>query len=226
MAKSSSSLCAAVAAGLLCVSNATFAELIPGYPDDFRGAYDPREVALLPSYCKYTQLYRQNIPGGNNPAEIKRMYATLGPGFHALHHYCWAIISTNRALFLAPTKQTRTFYFESAVRDINYVIANSPQDFVLLPELFTEKAKNLIRLGRGPAAVTELLRAIALKADYWPPYLVLSDYYNEQGEPAKAREVLEQGLSAVPDAKPLRTRLAELTQASAKRNSKPGATPK
>lgn len=208
---------AVAVAGLLCFSNISVAELIAGYPDDFRYVLDPREVALLPQYCKYTQVYRKLIPEGNNAAEIDRMYATLGRGFHALHHYCWAIVSTHRALFLAQTKQTRDFYLDQAVRDIDFVIANSPTDFVLLPELFTEKAKNLIRLGKGAVAVNQLERAIELKPDYWPPYAVLSDYYKDQGVVAKAREVLEQGLSAVPEAKPLRTRLAELTQPGARR---------
>src|SRR5690348_12225733 len=86
----------AVATLSLFASSLTFGEIIAGYPDDFANAYDPREVAILPAYCKYTQLFRQHVPGGNDPVEIERMYATLGPGFHALHHYCWAIMGTHR----------------------------------------------------------------------------------------------------------------------------------
>ena len=51
-------------------------------------AYDPREVAMLPRYCAYTQGFRDHVPGGNNPAEIQRWYSMLGETFNAMHHYC------------------------------------------------------------------------------------------------------------------------------------------
>jgi len=210
-------LLVAGAAGLLGNASLAYPSLVPGYPDDYRHAYDPREVAALPAYCKYTQLYRQNLPGGNDPAAIKRMYDTYGPGFHALHHYCWAIIGTNRALYLARTQQVRAFYLKDAVQDIDFVIANSPPDFVLLPELLTAKGKNLIRLGNGTVAVGELMRAMEIKPDYWPPYAVLSDFYKETGEVAKARQILERGLSFAPESNALRKRLAALKQPAAAR---------
>src|SRR5678816_3303578 len=34
--------------------------------------FDPKQLAMLPAYCKYTQLYRQNVPGGNDPQQIER----------------------------------------------------------------------------------------------------------------------------------------------------------
>ena len=217
------SLAIAGAAGFLGHASVAFSSLVPGYPDDYRHAYDAREVAALPGYCKYTQLYRQNLPGGNDPAAIKQMYDTYGPGFHALHHYCWAIIGTNRALYLARTQQVRVFYLKDAIQDIDFVIANSPRDFVLLPELLTAKAKNLIRLGNGTVAVGELMRAMEIKPDYWPPYAVLSDFYKEGGEVAKAREVLERGLSFAPDAAALRKRLENLKQPAAARGGSGGS---
>ena len=61
-----------------------------------------------------------------------------------------------------------------------------------------------------PAAVPDLERAIALKPDYWPPYVQLSDYYKESGQIALAREVLERALAQSPDVETLKQRLAEL----------------
>ncbi len=55
----------------------------PGYPDAIE-AFDPREVAMLPGYCKYTQTYRDSVPGGNNQVEIEKWYRALGPTFHPL----------------------------------------------------------------------------------------------------------------------------------------------
>ena len=74
----------------------------------------------------------------------------------------------------------------------------------------TKKGQSLIRLGRGAAAVPELERAIALKPDYWPPYVQLSDYYKESGQIALAREILEKALAQSPGVETLKQRLAEL----------------
>jgi tetratricopeptide (TPR) repeat protein len=201
---------------------ASAAPLIPGYPDNVEYAFDPREVALLPHYCIYTKLFRDSVPGGKNKAEIARWYVVMGPTFDAMHHYCWGLMKTNRALLLARDKKTRTFYVRSSIDEFNYVLRHASRDFVLMPEILTKKGENLIMLGRGVEGVTELERAIAIKRDYWPPYADLSDYYKKTGDVAKARELLERGLSFAPDAKALAQRLAELDSAEGKKKSSHG----
>jgi len=194
---------------------------VPGYPDDPRYAFDSREVALLPRYCIYTQLFRGGVPGGNNQVEIDRWYEVMGPSFHAMHHYCWGLMKTNRALYLTRTRRYRDFYLRDAIVEFDYVIRNATKDFILLPEILTKKGENLIRLGRGSHAMPELLRAIELKPDYWPPYAAISDIYKEFGDLAKAREWLKKGLSVAPDVKALTRRLAELDRAKDKRKTAP-----
>jgi hypothetical protein len=194
---------------LLTAGAAAAEELIPGYPEAIE-THDPREIAQLPRYCVYTQVFRQNVPGGNNQAEIDRWYAQLGPTFHAMHHYCWGLIRTNRALFLATNARARNFYLETAVGEYDYVIAHATPGFVLLPEIFTKKAENLIRLGKGRLALFQLARAIELKPDYWPPYVVMSDYYKSTGDISRARELLETALLFAPEAQSLKKRLAAL----------------
>jgi tetratricopeptide (TPR) repeat protein len=93
-----------------------------------------------------------------------------------------------------------------------------------MPEILTKKGQSLIRLGKGPQAVVEFERAIELKPDYWPPYVAMSDFYKDSGNIKKAREVLEKAVSAAPDAKTPRLRLAELAEAKAKPRPTP-ATP-
>ena len=59
---------------------------IPGYPPVPSAAspfYDPREVARLPRYCRYTQVFRDRVPGGNDPSQISYWYSTMGETFHA-----------------------------------------------------------------------------------------------------------------------------------------------
>jgi hypothetical protein len=197
---------------------------VPGYPDRVQG-YDPREVALLPQYCIYTQLFREVVPGGANSAEIKRWTAIMGPSFHNMHHYCWGLMKTNRALFLVRNQQMRSFYLRDALEEFNYVIRRASSDFKLLPEILTKKGENLIRLDRGKEAIPELRHAIALNPGYWPPYAALSDYYVKTGDSSSARHWLEQGLSHNPDVKALKKRLAEIDAAGDKPTEAPKAEP-
>lgn len=172
--------------------------------------YSPREVAMLPAYCKHTQLFRDRVPGGDDQGEIQRWSSAMGPTFHAMHHYCWGIMDTNRAMLSGSDRQNRDFYLSASIDEFDYVLRNATPDFVMLPEILSRKGENLIRLGRAVQGLDALQRAIEAKADYWPPYASISDYYRNIGDTHKAREVLQQGLRASPDAKALRRRLAQL----------------
>jgi len=193
---------------------------IPGYPSTIEG-YDSREVAMLPRYCLYTQIFRERVPGGNNPAEIKRWHAVMGEPFDALHHYCWAMMKTNRATILARSQEDRQHYLTDSIREFDYVIERAPADFVLLPEILTRRGETLVKLGRKTQGIADLQRAIELKPDYWPPYASLSDDYRAVGETAKARELLETAISFTPDSKGLKRRLAELGPGSARARPAP-----
>ena len=205
---SSCRVAAVIAATLACAPS------IAQGPEDPASinAYNPREVALLPRFCKFTQIFRDRVPGGNSFQEIEQWRALIGPRFEALHHYCWGLMKTNRANLMVDGKQ-RQFYLTDAIGEYDFVLEKATDDFILLPEILTKKGENLVRLGRGPAAVVIFERAMALKPDYWPPFAQLSDYYRELGEPKKAREVLVRGLSSAPDTPALKRRLAELEAA-------------
>ena len=210
-------------AALLTIAMNAFARPdIPGYPTDVT-ANDPREIAMLPKYCIHTRTFRGSVPGANDPGEIKRLRAVLGSTYDALHHYCWGLMKTNRALYLVKDKQRKEFYLRDAISDYNYVLVRASSQFPLLPEVLTKKGENLVLL-RDSTAELELLRAIELKRDYWPAYGALSDHYKNTGQLAKAKEILEKGLSEVPDAKALSARLAQLRSRSATEQTKTTAT--
>lgn len=204
-----------VAAAMAATNLAAQAQEIPGFPPMnphtlLNGPYDMRELGMLPRYCYFTQIFRQFAPGGSNKEEMDRWYATLGPTYHHLHHYCWGMMKSNRGLILAKDHNVRRFYLNDALQEYDYVIERAPAGFILLPEIRTKKAENLFQLGRAPVAIFELEQAIAAKPDYWPPYARLADHYKETGAIAKAREILEQGLKAAPDTPALTRRLGEL----------------
>ena len=59
--------------------------------------FEPSLIYMLPVYCKYTQDFRERLPGGNNRAEIERWTTSMGPTFNHMHHYCYGLMNANRA---------------------------------------------------------------------------------------------------------------------------------
>jgi tetratricopeptide (TPR) repeat protein len=211
-----------IACGAVLAAGAAKAQDIPGYPSSVE-AFDRREIALLPPYCVHTMIFRERIPGGNNPEVVQRWRSLMGPNnFDTMHHYCWGLMKTNRATLLAKSAYTRQFYLNSAVSEFDYVLERVSKDFILLPEVLTKKGENLVRLGKGPAAMFVLERAAEVKPDYWPSWAQMADYYKDTGDTRKAREVLEQALSFSPDAAALKRRLAELDSAPQRRKGAEG----
>lgn len=191
---------------------------IPGYSDNFM-VLDPREVSMLPGFCVYTEYFRQRY-GKETAPELAQWRSLIGASFIHIHHYCFALIKTNRALLLARDKESRRWYLYDSLGEFDYVIDRVPETFVLLPEILTKKAENMLHLGMTDAAISLLKRASELKPDYWPPYARLGDYYKQIGDIDAARAALEKGLSLVPDAAALKRRLADLNNnTSAKRRA-------
>lgn len=191
------------------------AQSIPGYPENVL-SYDPREVAMLPAFCRHTQGFRESVPGGNDPVQVQRWRGTLGGTFEHLHHYCWGLMKSNRGAILARDGTTRAAYLSDANREFQYVLERAGEDFVLLPEILTKRGDNLVKLRRGHLAVVDYERALLIKADYWPAYAGLADYFAAAGDKGKAREVLERGLAAAPDATALTRRLDDLRSGTRK----------
>ena len=209
--------------GLLAAATASHSQDIPGYPASVQ-AFDSREVAMLPAYCRYTIYFRDKVPGGSNATEMTRWRDYFGPTFGTLHHHCFGIMKTNRAVLLAREALTKQFYLTDSLLEFDYVLERAPADFVLLPELLTKKGANLVLLNRGPEAVVHFERAIEARPDYWPAYGELSDFFRAVREPEKAREVLERGLAAAPNTPALERRLSELDKARGERRPQAAGT--
>ena len=174
-------------------------------------------LPILPAYCRNARWFDERVPGANNRAEKERWGRLMGESnFIHVHHYCFGLADTHHALFKLRKKQERDWYLEKSISEFDYVLRLATPDFVLLPEILTKRGENLLRLGRAPAAIVNLMRAIDIKPDYWPPYAALSDHYKEAGDTEKARTWLEKGLAASPGATPLRERLNKVSRAPAK----------
>ena len=174
----------------------------------------PAELLVLPPYCKDSQIIRrvnEGRPVGRDEPIAQHWFSVLGENFWDIHHYCFALNEVNRAQRAQNTTE-RTGWLSQSLGEFDYVLKGAKPGFILLPEILTKKGEALIMLGRDGEGAAEFEKTIEIKPDYWAPYAHLSDYYKEKKNLAKAREILEQGLKAIPNSKGLLRRKKELEQ--------------
>lgn len=191
-----------VAAGLLACSAGARA----GYPTGWTDA----ELALTPAYCQDVQTMRYGDAYSNTSPNAAKWVAQMGKGFWALHHYCWANINLIRADKPSVAPVDRQGMREGAIGDMEYVIHNTPPDFILLPEIYTRMGQVHLLLKHEPEAQASFAKARELKPDYWPAYFQWAQHLAAVGQKAQARKVLEDGLSYAPSSKTLRKLLVDL----------------
>jgi tetratricopeptide (TPR) repeat protein len=183
--------------------------------------YDRKVFAFLPEWCKYTPLYNPVVPHEKSAAdvrrEVKRFNQLMGPqNFKHLHHYCRGLFIVANARYFETSKTERDRQLRYSIVEFDYVLNRVEPTFVLLPEILTKKGESLGALGRAEA-VEPLQRALQAKPDYWPAYAALSDYLRDIGQVEQARQWLQKGLAAAPNATPLQRRLAEIDKSAGKR---------
>lgn len=148
------------------------------------------EVALLPPYCRGTQLIRDI---SKDPKPLEEYYAMYGMSYSHFHHYCWALDSENKA-WKASDKSTRLNMLGYALGDLQYALDRSDKSFVFLPDIYNTKARLLFALRRDAEAVVALRKAIEIKPDFVTAIARLSDYYAKHGDKARAIKTLEEGI--------------------------------
>jgi tetratricopeptide (TPR) repeat protein len=182
--------------------------------------YDRKVFAFLPEWCKYTTYYNSVIPHEEVRREQERLNRLMGPqNFRHLHHYCRGLFVVARARYFETSKTVRDRLLRNSIAEFDYALNRVAPTFALLPEILTKKGESLAAL-RRPEAVEPLHRALQAKPDYWPAYAALSDYFMDTGQVEQARQWLEKGVAAAPNAKPLQRRLAEIDKNAGKREAR------
>ena len=168
--------------------------------------YTAGEVALTPPYCHDVLDPTYKIGGPKTEYWVSRM----GRGFLAVHHYCWGLINTRRALAPGVKPVIRTGLLQSVVGDYTFVIRNSPPDFILLPEIWTRIGETQLLRSQPGAAYDAFARAREIKPDYWPAYSRWAAVLIRSGQKAEAKELVESGLQHAPDSEELRQQFRKL----------------
>jgi tetratricopeptide (TPR) repeat protein len=162
------------------------------------------ELALLPSFCRHTQVIMQRH---GSLAEHQRWIARVGEPFKAMHHYCISVVALMRSDRAGVPVQQRRYLHNYAVANLTFVVKNSTPDFVFLPEVLFRRGQAHKKLKELDEAIRDLRQAVEMRPDYVFAVSELADAYASRGKKKEAREVLEKGLQHSPDSKFLRQSL-------------------
>lgn len=169
----------------------------------------------------WSQYYRESPRSG--------YWKTLmGDTFWAMHHYCWAIVRLNRMDGKILTPNQRSFNYEVAISDFQYVLNHAKSDFILLPEIYWRMGDAHFKKGDLVSALNYFTRSREAKADYWPAFAGLADVMTKASKREEAIALLREGLERAPNTPALQNRLDRLlTEArpASARERAPGVPP-
>jgi len=157
------------------------------------------EIAVLPPFCA------ARIGGAPG---YEQWVERLGRDFDHTHHYCYALNFLNR-YNRTNSPQDKRHYLNEAETNFSYMVTHARADYVLMPEIYINRAKMYRLRNDIGKAVADLSKAIELSPNSSRGYVVLADTYDDLKQPQRALEVVTQGLRHDPNSKSLQRRYAE-----------------
>lgn len=173
-------------------------------------AYDDKwpsedEAGILPEYCRPLPFIggRPGTYDTSNPVWLK-WYPLLGEGYKHTHHYCSGLNFIQRSYKVRGDTKLIRNYLTRAVNEFEYVLSHSPRDFILAPEILTQRARTHVRLKDRRKALKDFQTAIKLNPEYMQAYAGLIDLLLEIRKKNEAREVYEAGVKIKPESPALK----------------------
>lgn len=171
------------------------------------------EVALLPEFCRHTQLI---IERHGSVAAQREWVEQVGPSFMHMHHYCVAVVAYVRSFRHTNSINDRNGYLGFAEDNFSYVIRNAEPTFALLPEVLYRRGQTRIRMGKMSDGIKDLEDAISADPKHARAHFELSQALLGRNDRKGAEAVLRAGLEHSPESRLLKSALAEL-QSGAKK---------
>ena len=148
------------------------------------------EVKAMPPYCM-ARLDRDESMEAH-------WQSVLGPAYLHAHHYCYAIGFLNR-YYKSRTTRDKSFNLQSAMTNMNYVIARVDSTFVLLPEIYMNRGLVQSLMKKDGAALTDFLKAIELDPGLARAYSMAGEIYVKLKKNDEALKLATEGLRHSPD---------------------------
>ena len=162
-----------------------------------------REMSSMPPFCAV------RLNGAPGSPEWDAWRDRVGENFQDIHHYCFALTAVNR-YWSARSPQDRGFFLQRAMNNFNYVVSAIKPDFTLGAELYSDRGALFKLMGKPGEAIKDFNKAVSINPRLAKPYLQLADLHVELKAPARALEIVTEGLRHLPDATALQRRYLEL----------------
>lgn len=167
------------------------------------------EVALLPEFCRHTQLI---IERHGSSTEQKLWIERVGPSFLHMHHYCIAVVAYVRSFRHNNTVNDRQGYLVFAWQNLSYVVRNAEAGFAFLPEVYYRRGQVSARQGRTSDAIKDLEEALRGDPKHVRAAYELSQVLMANGDRVRAEAVIREALELTPGSRILQTALAEIAK--------------
>lgn len=167
------------------------------------------EWAMLPEYCHH----QGNVSLNHKATAADEWRSRLGGDFESIHHWCVTYVWMMRA-FRAGTASTegKNLLFR-AEADTNYFLQRARPDSPIKAEAYTRLGEIYLYQNKLESAQAAFRRAQELDPARWQPYFLWAHHLQQRGRLAEARKVVASGLERAPNAKPLKSLLADLNAA-------------
>lgn len=159
------------------------------------------EMASLPPFCKAR--FNEGSP------EYKLWESMLGKDFGHTHHYCAGVNFLNR-YYRARSAQAKRFNLNSARATLDYMVTHAAPTYSLMPDVYLSLGTVYMLSNQSGQAIASFNQAIELNPRLPKAYGAIADFYLKAKQPAKALEIVTEGLRHNPDTKSLQSRYREL----------------
>lgn len=149
------------------------------------------EFKAMPPFCE-ARLKR------SPPGQYEYWHQVLGEEFIWANHYCEGLGYLNRS-YSARSQRERKVMLGTALRGIDYLLAQVKPTSSLLPEIYLNRGHVLSLQGNNGAAIGDLKRALELNPKLVRAYTISGDVYAKLKQNDKALAVVTEGLRHVPD---------------------------
>ena len=185
----------------------------PAYATYAFGKMTEQDKLLLSPVCKLILVEKPSAhqPGGQvtNAMLFEKPEYRMAKGNIHLHHYCYGEIHKGR-YFSSKTKVDRMRFLDAFIKDLDYVLTHSPNEWPYFYELHHEQAEMYFSAGDLPKALNKANLALTRQPDFDKSHALISDIYLKQGKKNNAIEQLQLALKANPTSKRLLRRLKAL----------------
>lgn len=117
---------------------------------------------------------------------------------------------TMRAYKAGPASIDGKHLLLKAEADIEYFLDRARPDSPIAAEAYTKRGEVYLLQNKPRAAEEALLRARQIDPTRWQAYFLWANYQFRNGNIAEARKTAEEGLEQAPNAKALKSLLAEM----------------